>query len=66
MQEVARNKLCCFPQPAVALDYFGVPAVGVRDAAALEAELRKALAADGPTVIEAVVNADHYMKTVFD
>jgi acetolactate synthase-1/2/3 large subunit len=46
--------------------YFGVPAVGVRDAAALESELKKALLADGPTVIEAVVDASHYMETVFD
>ncbi len=46
--------------------YFGVPAVGVRDAEALEAEVRKALEADGPTVIEAVVDASHYMETVFD
>lgn len=46
--------------------YFGVPAVGVREPEALEAALTKALAADGPTVIEAVVNADHYLDTVFD
>ena len=46
--------------------YFGVPAVGVRDAAALRTALEKAFRADGPTVIEAVVNADHYMDTVFD
>jgi len=25
-----------------------------------------ALAADGPTVIEAVVDSDHYMDTVYD
>ncbi len=46
--------------------YFGVPAVGVRDAAALEAALKKALAASGPTVIEAVVDSSHYSETVFD
>jgi acetolactate synthase-1/2/3 large subunit len=46
--------------------YFGVPAVGVRDAAALEAALSDALAAQGPTVIEAVVDSAHYMDTVFD
>ncbi|MEX2036710.1 MAG: thiamine pyrophosphate-binding protein, partial [Xanthobacteraceae bacterium] len=46
--------------------YFGVPAVGVRSAAALEAAVRKALAAEGPTVIEAVVNSDHYVDTVYD
>ena len=40
--------------------YFGVPAVGVRDASSLERELRAALAADGPTVIEAVVDPAHY------
>jgi hypothetical protein len=26
----------------------------------------KALAADGPTVIEAVVDSDHYVDTVYD
>ncbi len=46
--------------------YFGVPAVGVRDAAALEAALADALAASGPTVIEAVVDSSHYSETVFD
>jgi acetolactate synthase-1/2/3 large subunit len=46
--------------------YFGVPAVGVDSAAALERELRKALAAPGPTVIEAIVDAAHYSQTVFD
>jgi acetolactate synthase-1/2/3 large subunit len=46
--------------------YFGVPAVGVRDGAALAAALEAALAADGPTVIEAVVDPSHYMETVFD
>ena len=51
------------PPPA---HYFGVPAVGVDSAAALERELRKAFAADGPTVIEALVDAAHYSQTVFD
>jgi acetolactate synthase-1/2/3 large subunit len=46
--------------------YFGVPAVGVRSAEALEATVRKALAAKGPTVIEAVVDSDHYVDTVYD
>lgn len=46
--------------------YFGVPAVGVSDPAALERELRKAFAAAGPTVIEARVDAAHYAQTVFD
>jgi acetolactate synthase-1/2/3 large subunit len=46
--------------------YFGVPAVGVRSAEALEAAVRKALAADGPTVIEAVVDSEHYVDTVYD
>jgi acetolactate synthase-1/2/3 large subunit len=53
----------CPPPPA---HYFGVPAVGVDSAAGLERELRKALAADGPTVIEARVDAAHYSQTVFD
>ena len=46
--------------------YFGVPAVGVRTAPALEEALVAALAASGPTVIEAVVDSDHYAETVFD
>lgn len=46
--------------------YFGVPAVGVRTAQALEAAVKTALANGGPTVIEAVVNSDHYLQTVYD
>jgi acetolactate synthase I/II/III large subunit len=46
--------------------YFGVPAVGVRSADALEAVVASALAAQGPTVIEAVVDSEHYMETVYD
>ncbi len=46
--------------------YFNVPSVGVRDAAGLKAALEKAFKADGPTVIEAVVDAGHYFETVFD
>jgi acetolactate synthase-1/2/3 large subunit len=46
--------------------YFGVPVVCVRTADALEAALEKALAATGPTVIEAVVDSDHYVDTVYD
>jgi acetolactate synthase-1/2/3 large subunit len=53
-----------YPQPPA--HYFSVPAVGVRDGAALERELAKALHADGPTVIEAVVDAAHYSDTVYD
>jgi len=46
--------------------YFGVPAVGVRNPAALENAVKKALSAKGPTVIEAVVDSDHYVDTVYD
>jgi acetolactate synthase I/II/III large subunit len=46
--------------------YFGVPAVGVRGPEALEAAVRAALAAEGPTVIEAVVDSEHYIDTVYD
>jgi acetolactate synthase-1/2/3 large subunit len=46
--------------------YFGVPAVGVRSADALEQAVGTALAADGPTVIEAVVDSEHYIDTVYD
>ena len=46
--------------------YFGVPALGVRGADALEAAVKGALAAKGPTVIEAVVDSEHYAETVYD
>jgi acetolactate synthase-1/2/3 large subunit len=46
--------------------YFGVPAIGVRDAEALESAVKKALNAKGPMVIEAVVDSDHYVDTVYD
>ena len=46
--------------------YFGVPAVGVRSADALEAAVGDALAVEGPTVIEAVIDSDHYLDTVYD
>jgi acetolactate synthase-1/2/3 large subunit len=46
--------------------YFGVPALGVRDAEGLERAVTQALAAKGPTVIEAVVDSEHYMDTVYD
>jgi acetolactate synthase-1/2/3 large subunit len=46
--------------------YFGVPARGVRSAAALEEAVTAALAASGPSVIEAVVDSEHYLDTVYD
>ena len=46
--------------------YFGVPATGVRSADALEAAVTSALSARGPTVIEAVVDSEHYIDTVYD
>jgi acetolactate synthase-1/2/3 large subunit len=46
--------------------YFGVPAIGVRDADSLKSAVKNALKANGPTVIEAVVNSEHYIETVFD
>jgi acetolactate synthase I/II/III large subunit len=46
--------------------YFGVPAIGVRNAAELESAVKTALAANGPTVIEAVVDSEHYIDTVYD
>jgi acetolactate synthase I/II/III large subunit len=46
--------------------YFGVPAVAANTADALEAAVRTALAANGPTVIEAVVDSEHYIDTVYD
>ena len=46
--------------------YFGVKAIGVRDEAGLAVALESAFAADGPTVIEAMVDPSHYMQTVYD
>jgi acetolactate synthase-1/2/3 large subunit len=46
--------------------YFGAPAVTARTPAELEKALKEALQADGPTVIEAVVDGGHYMETVYD
>jgi acetolactate synthase-1/2/3 large subunit len=46
--------------------YFGVLAVGVDSPDALEAAVKTALAAQGPTVIEAVVDSEHYLETVYD
>ena len=46
--------------------YFGVPARAANGVDALETAVTAALAAKGPTVIEAVVDSDHYMDTVYD
>jgi acetolactate synthase-1/2/3 large subunit len=54
------------PREDTPAHYFGVPAVGVRGADELERELTKAFAANGPTVIEAVVDPAHYKETVYD
>ena len=53
-------------QPAPPAHYFGVPAVAARTPAELEREFARALAADGPTVIEAIVDPAHYSETVYD
>ena len=44
---------------------FSLPTIGGA-AAALEAAVAQALSAKGPTVIEAVVDSDHYVDTVYD
>jgi acetolactate synthase-1/2/3 large subunit len=54
------------PYAAPPAHYFGVPAVGARTPDELAAALKQALAARGPTVIEAVVDASHYTETVYD
>ncbi len=54
------------PYGAPPAHYFGVPATGARTPDELAAALKQALAADGPTVIEAVVDASHYTETVYD
>jgi len=51
------------PSPA---HYFGVPCRGVHDAAELAAALDWACGVDGPTVIEAFIDAAPYSATVYD
>ena len=46
--------------------YFGVPTIGVRSSEGLNAAINKAFKTKGPTVIEAIVDSDHYIETVFD
>jgi len=46
--------------------YFGVPALAANSADALEDAVARALAAKGATVIKAVIDADHYVHTVYD
>ena len=46
--------------------YFGVPATGAKSAEALERLVEQALEARGPTVIEAVIDSEHYVDTVYD
>ena len=46
--------------------YFGVPALGVDSAEALEARRQDRARRTGPTVIEAVVDSEHYLETVYD
>jgi acetolactate synthase-1/2/3 large subunit len=46
--------------------YFGVPARGARTPEDVTTLVKEALARPGPTVIEAIVNSDHYIDTVFD
>ena len=46
--------------------YFGVPALAATDQASFEEAFAHALAAPGPTVIEARVDPAHYIDTVFD
>lgn len=46
--------------------YFGVPAIAARNGGDLTEMVRKALNVAGPTVIEAMVDPEHYSETVFD
>ncbi len=46
--------------------YFGVPAKAARTTEELEAALREAFDAAGPTVIHAIIDPAHYFETVFD
>lgn len=51
------------PSPA---HYFGVPVRGAKSADELAAALEWALAQDGPTVVEAFIDAATYTQTVYD
>ena len=46
--------------------YFGVPALAASSADTLETAVKTALSAKGPMVIEAVVDSEHYVDTVYD
>jgi acetolactate synthase-1/2/3 large subunit len=46
--------------------YFGVPCRGVRDQAELDQALEWAFSLDGPSVIEAFIDAGPYSQTVYD
>jgi acetolactate synthase-1/2/3 large subunit len=46
--------------------YFGVPAHAAHSADALAEAVNAALGESGPTVIEAVVDSEHYLDTVYD
>ncbi len=52
------------PEPPA--HYFGVPARSARTADQLDAALREAFEAAGPTVIHTAVDPAHYFETVFD
>ena len=53
-------------RPAPPAHYFGVPVAGATTPEELAKCLREALAADHPTVIEARVDPEHYLQTVYD
>lgn len=46
--------------------YFGVPVVTAGDPDELERQVKRALAARGPTIIEAPLDPSHYSETVYD
>jgi thiamine pyrophosphate-dependent acetolactate synthase large subunit-like protein len=52
------------PEPPA--HYFGVPTRSARTADQLDAALREAFEAVGPTVIHTAVDPAHYFETVFD
>ncbi len=53
-------------RPLPPAHYFGVPVVSADTPEDLVKRVRKALAADHPTVIEARVDPSHYLQTVYD
>ena len=65
-RELGVNGVFLGEPPASPAHYFGVPVRPAHDAASLNEALDWAFALDGPSVIEAFVNGEAYLQTVYD